>query len=366
MGRIVKEFATTWEGDQKLWFERDEDELVGTQQSGGVPIPRIRICDVMSGPTNRERNKAPVLWSGEDGVVESHFIHGAETHFHRPSNYDVLILQFAGKAAVETEFGEFRLEPGHAMHIPTGAAYRIIGNSQSHQLIAKVREKFDVTADPAKPLTETVFDVRRKGDNAESEPVAFPARKGKILEVTEFWNDEADPIVIERDHAKLVGCAAANSQRKVTVLRAFDYFCGITGKGGVRAPELFKGKKFKVDVYNTEGEQHGFHRGCDSEEIWFQFRGEAKNDTEWGVHHLSPGEIGYVPRGIAHRITGDKNFLRFNFYFQCQMRPKVDASNHHGESTYEVETPSRTELPAFAEAKKRIEEALAKNQPVRM
>ncbi|HEY4135353.1 MAG TPA: hypothetical protein VGO34_09065 [Alphaproteobacteria bacterium] len=366
MGRIVKEFATTWEGDQKLWFERDEDELVGTQQSGGVPLPRIRICDVMSGPTNRERNKAPVLWSGEDGIVESHYISGAEPYFRRPSNFDMLIFQFAGQSAIETEFGEFRLSPGHVIHIPSGAAYRVIGNSQCHQLVAKVREQFQVTANDEKPLTETVFDVQRVGDNTESEPVAFPKREGKILEVTEFWNDEAEPIVIQRDHAKLVGCALPNSNRKVTVIRAFDYFCGITGKGGVRAPELFRGKNFKVDVYNTQGEQHGFHRGCDDEEIWFQFRGQAKNDTEWGVHHLSPGEIGYVPRGIAHRITGDKDFLRFNLYFRCQMRPKADASNHHRESTYAVNTVSVKELPAYAETKKRIDDALANNAHPRM
>src|SRR5690606_37305632 len=78
MGRIMREFATTWEGDRKIWFERDEDELIGTQRAGGVPLPRIRICDLVTKPTNHERYKPPVLWSGEDGIIESHFINGPE------------------------------------------------------------------------------------------------------------------------------------------------------------------------------------------------------------------------------------------------------------------------------------------------
>jgi mannose-6-phosphate isomerase-like protein (cupin superfamily) len=366
MGKLVREFATYWGGDDRLWFERDEDDLIGTQRAGGCRLPRIRICDLASGPTNQKGAKAPVLWSGEDGVVEIHHTVGAEPHFHRPSNFDVLILQFAGSAAIESEFGEFRLSPGHAMHVPAGSAYRVIGNPHCYQLIGKIREPFEVNVDPTKPLTETVFNVHPKGSNTASEPVGFPERRGKILEVTEFWGDVTPSITIERDHAKLVGCAQATSSRKATVLRAFDYFCGTTGKGGIRAPELFKGKNFKVDVYNTVGQQHGFHRGCDSEEIWFQFRGSAINDTEWGSQHLNAGEISYAPRGISHRITGDENFLRFNMYFHCLMRPQVDEKNHQAETHYEVETASHQELPAFSEARAKIEAAQAKNTRPRM
>ncbi len=366
MGKIVREFATHWEGDEYLWFERDEDELVGTQRSGGCPLPRVRICDLASGPVNRPGYKPTVLWAGDDGLLEVHQLDGAEPHFHRPSDFDVLVFQFAGHAAAETEFGEFKLAPGHVMHVPSGAAYRIVGGPQCYQVVAKVRAPFEAAVDPGKPLTETVFDVRPHGSNQAVEEVDVPARAGKILEVTEFWNDEVDPIVIERDHARLVGCAIDRSTRRVTVVRAFDYFCGITGKGGVRAPELFRGERFKVDVYNTQGQQHGFHRGCDGEEIWFQFRGHGINDTEWGVHELDAGEIGYVPRGIAHRITGDDQFLRFNFYFRGLMRPRVDASSHHGNNPYSVTAVSSKELPAFQETKKRIEDAIARGERPRM
>lgn len=68
MGKIIREFATHWDRDAPIWFERDEDELIGTQRSGGRPIPRIRIFDLFSGATNRAGYKPMVLWAGEDGI----------------------------------------------------------------------------------------------------------------------------------------------------------------------------------------------------------------------------------------------------------------------------------------------------------
>ena len=124
--------------------------------------------------------------------------------------------------------------------------------------------------------------------------------------MTDFWDSALEPIVIERDHAKLVGCVTfeRGKGREVTVMRVFDYFTGMTGKGGGPGPQQYESEDFRTDTYNTEGQQAGFHRGMDDDEIWFQFRGHATNDTEWGVHELDAGEMGYVPRGIAHRITG--------------------------------------------------------------
>ena len=112
--------------------------------------------------------------------------------------------------------------------------------------------------------------------------------------------------------------------------------------------------------------QHGFHRALDSEEIWFQFRGHAVNDTEWGAQKLDAGEISYAPRGISHRINGDKDFLRFNMYFNCVMRPRVDASAHQRETGIRVDTKSHRELPAYAETKKKLDEAKANNVRPRM
>jgi mannose-6-phosphate isomerase-like protein (cupin superfamily) len=363
MGAKVREFMTHWDAPGPIWYERDEDELVGTQRSGGRPMPRIRTFDLFQGPTNRPGYTAPVVWKGEDGVIEVQNPDGPMAMFHRPADYDMLFFQFSGHAGAETEMGEFRLAPGQSMHLPAGVAYRMIGGPECRQLVVKLKKPVKLGVEPTSPLTETTFDVRGVGNGSPNgQPVTFPARGGKILEVTDFFSGELEPIVIERDHAALVGCATANRSREITVIPIFDYFVGMTGKGGARAPQHYESEDFRTDAYNTEGQQFGFHRGMDDDEIWFQFRGHATNETEWGIHELDAGEMGYVPRGIAHRITGGTGFLRYVLYFRHPMFPMVDASSHHGSTTWEVRETAKRELPAYTEARAKLDAAMAAGQ----
>ncbi|MEO6163578.1 MAG: hypothetical protein ABIP88_05520, partial [Candidatus Binatia bacterium] len=59
------------------------------------------------------------------------------------------------------------------------------------------------------------------------------------------------------------------------------------------------------------------------DEIWFQFRGHSLNHTEWGAMELDPGQMSYIPRGVAHRITGSPGFLRMVLYSRKLVHPKA-------------------------------------------
>jgi hypothetical protein len=358
---------THWDVRGQTFFERDEDELIGTQRSGGRPIPRIRMLDLFRGYTNVPGNEPVVVWSGQDGVIEAHYVDGPEASFHRGSDYDVLIFQYTGRAGVETEMGEFQLAAAECMHIPSCIAYRVIGGPDCRQMVVKLHKRVDPALDPARPLTETYFDVRTTDATSNGHEVAFPERRGKILEITEFFGGALDPIVMVRDHARLVGAAMPNAPRSVSVMRVFDYFTGMTGVAGGagKGPMQYEGEDFRTDTYNTEGTQFAFHRGADDDELWFQFRGHSVNETEWGVHELGPLEMGYVPRGIAHRITGGEGFLRFVLYFRNPMFPQVDESSHHGRTPVTIQTVSRKELPALAEelARREADKAAGAGHP---
>jgi homogentisate 1,2-dioxygenase len=134
----------------------------------------------------------------------------------------------------------------------------------------------------------------------------------------------------------LIGTVTGGS-RPVKKIRAFDYFTGMTGKGGAKAPVLYTGKEFRIDVYNLEEEQRGFHRGCDEDEIWFQFRGHSLNHTEWGALELDAGQTAMIPRGIAHRITGSPGFLRMVFYSRGVVRLKAFNNISERETRFEVQ-----------------------------
>src|SRR5205823_12274881 len=129
----------------------------------------------------------PVVWKGEDGVIEVQNPDGPLPAFHRPADYDVLIFQFSGHAGVESEMGEFRLASGHSMHIPAGVAYRIIGGPECRQMTVKLHKPVKLGVDPAGPLTETEFDIRAICDGLhDGQPVQFPASSGRMHEATDF------------------------------------------------------------------------------------------------------------------------------------------------------------------------------------
>ena len=86
----------------------------------------------------------------------------------------MLVFQFTGNAAAETEYGEFHLSPGHSMHLPAGVAYRMLGAPGCRQLVVKVHKPVRTTLDPNNPLTETEFRARAEGEPSEPPAVAIP------------------------------------------------------------------------------------------------------------------------------------------------------------------------------------------------
>jgi homogentisate 1,2-dioxygenase len=189
--------------------------------------------------------------------------------------------------------------------------------------------------DPEKSLSQTNFNVLpSEAFGREQDGKSNGQNGGAILEHTTFWDPQSD-VWIERDPAQLINCIT-EAPRPVKKIRAFDYFTGMTGKGGAKAPVLYNGKEFRIDCYNLEGEQRGFHRGCDEDEIWFQFRGHSLNHTEWGAVELEPGQTSIIPRGVAHRITGGEGFLRMVFYSRQVVHPKAFNNVSERETRFEV------------------------------
>jgi len=220
--------------------------------------------------------------------------------------------------------------------VPAAISHRSTGSDECLRVRAATQEFVTEGVDPEKPTMQRSFSVRA------SEPM--PASNGQrangadtdpVLEHISFWDPQSD-LWVERNLAALIGCKREGG-RIVRKLSAFNYFTGMTGKGGARAPVLYNGKEFRVDVYNLEEEQNGFHRGCDEDEIWFQFRGHSLNHTEWGALELDPGQMSYIPRGVAHRITGSPGFLRMVLYSRKLVHPKAFNNISERETRYDVQ-----------------------------
>jgi len=219
--------------------------------------------------------------------------------------------------------------------MPAAISHRSTGQEECLRLRVATRELVNLGVDPEKPLAEIQFKVR------PSEPFVVQggrrqeSRNGHTLEHIAFWDGQSD-VWIERDPAGLVG-KVTDGCRPVKKISGFNYFTGMTGKGGAKAPVLYNGKEFRIDVYNLEEEQRGFHRGCDEDEIWFQFRGHSLNHTEWGALELDAGQTTMIPRGVAHRITGSPGFLRMVFYSRSLVKPKAFNNVSERETRFDVQ-----------------------------
>lgn len=67
---------------------------------------------------------------------------------------------------------------------------------------------------------------------------------------------------------------------------------------------LYDGKVTKIDLSKRSKEDMGFwHRNNDAHEIIFCIKGALRWETEMGTRVMRPGDMLFIPRGIAHRST---------------------------------------------------------------
>ena len=336
MGKKIREFMTHREPSEHIWMEREESAVIGTARMGQRLVPKIRAFDLLrSTPLTGNRARATVF-EGESLRVTTEYIAGRETQLTRAADYDTVYLQFCGRSKIESEGGVIELEPGEIALLPSAISHRTTGTDQCLRVRVATQEAVVEGVDPAQPTMQRSFTVR------PSEPIAASngssssnGDEGPVLEHISFWDPQSD-LWVERDVNALIGCKREGG-REVRKLSAFNYFTGMTGQGGARAPILYNAKEFRVDVYNLEQEQNGFHRGCDEDEIWIQFRGHSLNHTEWGAMELDAGQMSYIPRGVAHRITGSPGFLRMVLYCRKLVHPKAFNNVSERETRFDVQ-----------------------------
>jgi mannose-6-phosphate isomerase-like protein (cupin superfamily) len=335
MAKKIREFMTHRDPDEHIWVERDESAVIGTARMGQRLVPKIRPFDLLrSAP--RSGNKAQVMiWEGDTLRISAESLCGPEEQLTRASDHDVVFFQFCGRSTIESECGVVELEPGEFVLVPAAISHRSTGKDDCLRVRVATRELVNLGVDPEKPRGETKFKVKPSEPFTSQANSRQDGQNGHILEHITFWDPQSD-VWIERDAAALIG-AVTDGSRPFKKIKGFAYFTGMTGKGGAKAPILYNGKEFRIDVYNLEEEQRGFHRGCDEDEIWFQFRGHSLNHTEWGAMELDAGQTAMIPRGIAHRITGSPGFLRMVFYSRGLVQPKAFNNFTERETRFDVQ-----------------------------
>lgn len=347
----AREFMTTWHSSERSylphWAERDKAGMMECGRSTKA-LPMFRAFDLLGAS-----NEKLILLTNSDHRIGVQSVCGAEQDFTRHVDYDTVFFQFAGSTTVETEFGEYEMAPGDLMHIPEGIAHRSNGSADSLRWFAHVNSPFTHFMPEDNQVSETVFDVKRIGGPDWTIPDELKsAPKDRVTEHMICWDDgPTDISVFIRDYKDVVPVSSTSPREHksgIYKVRAFDTFQEIAGTSG-EPPPLIRGKHLELKVYNIIGEQFAFHRALRSEEVRIQFRGEAMDMSEVFNADTKPGTVTAIPRGISHSVIttppDSPDFLRLNFYSELPWTCPVDVTNHHFESTFEIETNEKKRAP---------------------
>lgn len=124
-------------------------------------------------------------------------------------------------------------------------------------------------------------------------------------------------VVMQRDTSPMINGGILENAEALRMFNIFDDKFQPTNKGLAdgKPLRLYDGKITKVDLSKRSKEDMGFwHRNSDAHEIIFCVKGALRWETEMGIRIMHPGDMLFIPRGIAHRSTlcedsADENVL---------------------------------------------------------
>ena len=139
----------------------------------------------------------------------------------------------------------------------------------------------------------------------------------KSKPVREVVTIDGQNVVISRDRSPIENAGILENQDMLKVLNIFDDALRPTNFGAAdgKPMRLFSGNTCKVDLSKRSKEDMGFwHRNIDAHEIIICVKGALYWETEMGDRVLHPGDMLFIPRGIAHRSalaedSADENVL---------------------------------------------------------
>lgn len=92
----------------------------------------------------------------------------------------------------------------------------------------------------------------------------------------------------------------------------------------------------RIGVESVVGAQAEFRRHVDFDTVYFQFAGRTSIETEFGEVELGPGELVFIPEGIAHRSTGSAQSLRWFAFVEEPFRRFQDSESYTSDTAFEV------------------------------
>jgi quercetin dioxygenase-like cupin family protein len=107
---------------------------------------------------------------------------------------------------------------------------------------------------------------------------------------------------------------------------------------------LLQNQDHRIGVESVCGARETFRRHVDFDTVYFQFAGTTTLETEYGEYVTAPGDVIFIPEGIAHRATGTADSLR---WFAFVSTPFVHFMSEANETSHTEFTVTRRGGPAW-------------------
>ncbi|MGS0894502.1 hypothetical protein ACVBGC_18520 [Burkholderia stagnalis] len=349
-------FYTLWGRENEITWEAQPSRDLSNSivpGTGRQDWRKIRPFDLLAEPDARQGGIARLpLYAGEHVRISAAHIAGGEPHFERAGDYDTIFVQFSGISVVETNFGIFELHPGETLLVPAMVAHRTTGSPNCRRMEYLVRELVTVHLPPAVGAQQLRFRVYPADDPSQAEsivPSVVPAPDGRIREHLTRWDDlPGDDFWFERTHEWLVG--KADRGRAPIKLRPFEHFrktiATTHALPPVRTALLWDSATFRQRVYSNPGRQPAPHRGYDEDELWLQFVGPIRVETEHAIYEMENGTLSMAEAGVSHTSVSTADMYRLTTYSPKPIRLIADPDGHLRETTWVVEVVNATDAPS--------------------
>jgi oxalate decarboxylase/phosphoglucose isomerase-like protein (cupin superfamily) len=134
-------------------------------------------------------------------------------------------------------------------------------------------------------------------------------------------------VVLQRDQSPMINGGVLEQAEMFRLFNIFDDKFQPTNKGLAdgKPLRLYDAKTVKVDLSKRSKEDMGFwHRNIDAHEIIFCVKGALKWETEMGTRVMHPGDMLFIPRGIAHRSMLCEDSAEENVLIELKIAGEIE------------------------------------------
>jgi quercetin dioxygenase-like cupin family protein len=254
---------------ERVWKEVDEEtDIVGCKDKVERPCRLIAALKLLQKdlPGDADTRQIPIFINEDVRMELLHCRSSKSENGRRPAGFCETQIQVQNKRVIQTSEGDFELDEGDVLVVPSTVSHANRGDGPSTCLIVYTRNPVQIAQ--SYPVKQSVV----------------PNKQCTLLKPT-------------------------------TVLDRVE-----EGGSGGKHFELVENADIMIETTHRSDAQRIYHRGFGQDEVAFQLSGRRATRTNQGEYMLETGDFLLIPPGTSHRNVGDMATIRIILYTRKPVR----------------------------------------------